>query len=181
MSHSELDSLKSIEFIQTDDISLERSSYTTALNGVDLHISEYHPDFVSGLKGIIDNGDKIEVLIDEPLSERATLFLCEFNLPTLIERFNFACMSGDRSEALYTGQALASKIALSELLTGAMVIRQIFLPGDDVIPDKFSFSGYGRIDEVGEVAILAVSDNPAPFWAAISLIFDEASLAGSDF
>lgn len=181
MSKSELDSLKSIEFIEGGAISLERSSYQTALAGVDLHISEYCPSHITGLEAIIDEDVEIEILIDEPLSERDTLFLAEFNLPTLIERFNLACLSGNRGEALQTGQALAGKIAASEPLTGAMVIRQIFLAGDETLPNKFSFSGYGKIDDVGEVAILAVADDPAPFWATIDLIFADASLAGSDF
>ncbi|MFZ9759080.1 MAG: triose-phosphate isomerase family protein, partial [Burkholderiaceae bacterium] len=67
---------------------------------------------------LLNNGLMPVVCVGEPLSERDTLYLAEFNLPTLIERFNLACMSGDRCEALYTGQGLAGKIAANEPLTG---------------------------------------------------------------
>lgn len=177
MSVPELENLQSIEFIEGDDLILERSCYTTAIPNVQLRVSEYQPYKLDGWDRLSPDGASFEEVIGEPLSDRETLFLAEFNLPSFLERFNLACMSGDRSEALGSCQRLAEKIANSEPLFGPMVIRQILISGDDLIPDKYSFSGYGRIDDIGEMALLAVSEDPAPFWSTISLIFTETHLS----
>lgn len=176
----ELAELLSIDFIKGDNLILERSAYQTELTDVELHICEYQPDHIAGIEQLNPDQAPFEELIGEALSERGTLFLAEFNLPTIVERFNLASMSGSRSAALRRGQKLASQIAHGQRLQGPMVIRQVVIDGQQFIDDQYCFSGYGRLQDIGEVAILAQASDPAAFWMVINLLFGDIRLNSSD-